>query len=217
MKVKVNLPESVKNYSKTVDYINQAFRTGIMKDTATTLSKAGADVKVQSNRISATIGKLSDRGVIDLKPFFRNSSKVKHKKDGGWYMIIPIGISSRNLQQVGGRKTYDKIRDVFSSLGPNETATANFEGLFSRSYSSLSKMTLPSLIPASPTGNLTATKSQSGTRTSYVAFRTVSDKSAPQSWVINRKNINQSNSSLTLQREVGVLIRQRIKQGESGS
>ena len=174
MKVKVNLPESVKNYSKTVDYINQAFRTGIMKDTATTLSKAGADVKVQSNRISATIGKLSDRGVIDLKPFFRNSSKVKHKKDGGWYMIIPIGISSRNLQQVGGRKTYDKIRDVFSSLGPNETATDNFEDLFSRSYSSLSNMTLPSLIPASPTGNLTATKSQSGTRTSYVVFRTVS-------------------------------------------
>lgn len=216
MKVNVKIPKSIQNYTQTADYLTQAFRTGIIKDTAQGLSQAGGDVRIQSGRITATIGKLSDRGVIDLKPFFRNSSKVKRKKNGGWYMVIPIGISSRNLQATSGRKTYDKIREVFSSLGPNETATANFEDLFSHSSTMLQTMTLPSLIPASPTGNLTATKSQSGTRTSYVAYRTVSDRSAPQSWVINRKNINEANSSLTLQHEVGVLIRQRIKQGADG-
>ena len=112
MKVNVKIPKSIQNYTQTADYLTQAFRTGIIKDTAQGLSQAGGDVRIQSGRITATIGKLSDRGVIDLKPFFRNSSKVKRKKNGGWYMVIPIGISSRNLQATSGRKTYDKIREV---------------------------------------------------------------------------------------------------------
>lgn len=215
MKVKVNLPDSIKNYTKTTKYITNAFTTGIINDSANALSKAGATVHISnSNRMTATIGKLSNRGVVDLKPLFMNSTKAKRKKNGGWYLVIPISLSSRKLISSSGRKTYDNIRKSFSELSPSSTATLNVEGLFSRDYSSLQNMTLPSLVPPAPSGNITATKSATGKRTTYVAFRTVSDKSSPQSWVINRKNVSQNNSSMTLQKDVASLIRQRIRQSE---
>lgn len=212
MKTKITIPGSIKNYTKTASYAALAFRTNVMSDTIKALSESGAEVKTSdSKRITATIGKLSNKGIIDLKPFFMNSPKAHQKKNGGWYLVIPINMSSRNIQKTSGRKTYDAIRQAFSDLGPNQTGTLSFNGLLSRVDSSL---TLPSLVSPKPFGSLTATKSASGTRTSYIAFRTVSDKSAPQSWVINKKNVNQNDSSATLQREVGTLIRQRIRKAQ---
>lgn len=214
MKVKVTLPDSLEHYARTADYISNAYKAGVMKDSAKALSHSGADVRVTSGRMEATIGKLTNRGVIDLKPMFMRSSKVKRKKNGGWYLVIPINISSRNLVKTSGRKTYDEIRSAFSDLAPNTSATVDISSLFEKQYSSLQSLTLPTLVPAKPTGNITATKNASGSRNSYVAFRTVSDRSAPQSWVINRKNITSNNSSKRLQSDVASLIRQRIRQSE---
>lgn len=212
MKNNVEIPESLKNYTKTALYLREAYRSGILSDTAKALTASGAQVKIDSKRLTATIGTLANRGVIDLKPLFRNSPKAKQKKNGGWYLIIPMSISSRDLQKTSGRKTYDAIREAFSSLGPNEEATLNFDGLFSRSYP---PDTLSPLVPSAPSGNLTAVKSDSGKRTSYIAYRTVSDKSSPQSWVINRKNVNDNNTSQRLEHEVGVLIRKRMREYRS--
>lgn len=212
MKNNVEIPESLKNYTKTALYLREAYRSGILSDTAKALTTSGAQVKIDSKRLTATIGTLANRGVIDLKPLFRNSPKAKQKKNGGWYLIIPMSISSRDLQKTSGRKTYDAIREAFSSLGPNEEATLNFDGLFSRSYT---PDTLSPLVPPAPSGSLTAIKSDSGKRTSYIAYRTVSDKSSPQSWVINRKNVNDNNTSQRLEHEVGVLIRKRMREYRS--
>ena len=214
MKVNVNLPDSIEHYTRTADYISKAYTTKVMYDSAKTLSRAGADVRTMSGRMEATIGKLTNRGVIDLKPMFMRSTKVKRKKNGGWYLVVPISISSRNLVKTSGRKTYDEIRAAFSDMSPGATSTVNIESLFNRQYSNIQSLTLPSLVPAKPTGNITATKNASGTRNSYVAFRTVSDRSAPQSWVINRKNVSANNASSRLQSDVASLIRQRIRQSE---
>lgn len=214
MKIKVTLPENLEHYAKTADYIANAYKTGVMNSSAKALSRSGADVRITSGRMEATIGKLTNRGVIDLKPMFMHSSKAKRKKNGGWYLVIPISISSRNLVKTSGRRTYDEIRSAFSDLVPDTSATVNISSLFDRQYSNLQNLTLPSLVPAKPTGNITATKNSTGTRNSYVAFRTVSDKSAPQSWVINRKNVTANNSSKRLQSDVASLIRQRIRQSE---
>ena len=212
MSANIKIPDSLENYARTADYLSKAYTSNVMYETAQTLSRAGAEVHINSGRMDATIGKLTNRGVIDLKPFFMHSAKVKKKKNGGWYLVVPISIKTRNLITTSGRKTYDDIRSAFSDLTPGTSSTVNVESLFSKSYSSLQGLTLPSLVPARPTGNITATKNSSGTRNSYVAYRTVSDKSSPQSWVINRKNVNMSNSSNRLQSDVASLIRQRIRQ-----
>lgn len=213
MKVKVNIPSNIKNYAKTSDYISKAFLGSVIKDSGKALSNAGANVSISgTKRMDATIGKLTNRGVIDLKPFFMRSPHAKKKKDGGWYMVIPISVKSKKIVSSSGNKVYQDIKRGFQSLGNEESSTLSFDGLFKKDYDSLADLTLPSLIPASPSGNITATKSSKGNRNSYVAFRTVSDKSSPQSWVIGRKNVNTSNSSQTLQSDVVNLIRNRIRQ-----
>lgn len=206
--VKVNIPESIKNSAKTTYYLKQAFLAKEINSTAKTLSKSGANVKVNSGRMEATIGKLTNRGVIDMKPFFMRSSKVKRKKNGGWYLVIPIKMSSRNIIKTSGRAVYDRVVKSFSDLEPGNMSTLDIKGLLNKQTS---VNTISSLQPGKPTENITATKGSSG-RNSYVAFRTVSDKSSPTSWVLGRENVNNYNTSKSLEHEVGVLIRKRIRQ-----
>ena len=208
VKVRVNIPESIKNSSRTTYYIKQAFLAKEINSTAKTLSNSGATVKVNSGRMEATIGKLTNRGVIDMKPFFMRSSKVKRKKDGGWYLVIPIKMSSKNIIKTSGRAVYDRVVNSFRDLEPGTSSTLNINGLLSKQTP---VDTISVLQPAKATGNITATKGSSG-RNSYVAFRTVSDKSSPTSWVLGRKNINDTNTSKSLEHEVGVLVRKRIRQ-----
>lgn len=208
VKVKVNIPDSIKNASKTSYYVKQAFLAKSINDNAKVLSKAGGTVNVNSNRMEVTIGRLSKLGVIDMKPFFMRSSKVKRKKNGGWYLVIPINMSSRGIIKNSGRGVYDRVVKTFSELEPGTSATVNIDGLLKRQYP---YETINSLQPQAPSGNLTATKKPNG-RNSYVAFRTVSDKSAPTSWVLNRNNVNNDNTSPNFEHEIGVLIRKRIKQ-----
>lgn len=207
IKVKVNLPKSIVNPTQTSHYISQAFVAKSMKDNAVALSKSGATVRITSNRMEATLGKLTKRGVIDLKPFFMRSSKVKRKKNGGWYLVIPISMSSRSIIKTSGRATYDRIVQNFKDLAPGSQATMNISGLLQRNKPD----TLPTLLPPKNSNSITATKKPNG-RNSYVMFRTASDKSAPTSWVINRGNVNKDNTSKTLEHEIGVLIRKRIQQ-----
>lgn len=214
MKVKITIPDDLKHYAKTSDYVSKAFLGSIISDSSKALAHAGATVSISGNkRMDATIGKLTNRGVIDLKPFFMRSPHAKHKKDGGWYMVIPISVKVKNLVSSSGSKTYEDIRKAFANLGPGESATMSFENLFQKGYNNLSNLTLPSLVPPSrPYTSITATKNRTGSRNAYTAFRTVSDKSSPQSWVIGRKNVNIDNTSSTLQNEVINLIHNRIRQ-----
>lgn len=208
VKVRVNIPESIKNSARTTYYLKQAFLAKEINSTAKTLSNSGATVKVNSGRMEATIGKLTNRGVIDMKPFFMRSSKVKRKKNGGWYLVIPIKMSSRNIIKTSGRAIYDKVVKSFSDLEPGTSSTLNINGLLSKQTP---VDTISALQPAKATSNITATKGSSG-RNSYVAFRTVSDKSSPTSWVLGRQNVNDTNTSKSLEHEVGVLVRKRIRQ-----
>lgn len=208
VKVKVNLPDSLKNAAKTSYYVKQAFLAKSINDNAKVLSKAGANIKVNSNRMEVTIGRLTKLGVVDMKPFFMRSSKVKRKKNGGWYLVIPISMSSRGIIKNSGRAVYNRIVKSFSDISPNSSATLSIDGLLKRQYP---VDTIDSLQPDIPTNNLTATKKPNG-RNTYVAFRTVSDKSSPTSWVLNRNNVNKDNTSANLEHEIGVLIRKRIKQ-----
>lgn len=212
MKLNVDMPDSIKNYKATSKYLSEAYSTKVVEDAAQAVANAGGKVnRVTSKRMEATIKTMTNRGLIDLKPFFKQSSHVKYTKDGNWYMVVPIALKRRTLRrQYGNDNTYNRIKDAFSSLSPSTSATLNIQDVFSGNTPN----TLPSLVPPQRSNNVTAFKSQTGKRTSYFAFRTVSSKSAPQSWVLNRENLNEDNTSESLQNGIRVLIEKRIKQIE---
>lgn len=212
------MPTFLKDPSKASKYVEQAYRGALMQTAQEAVQSQGGVIKtVNSDRMTATIKQLARAGVIDLKPFFKNSPKAKKKKDGGWYMVIPIAMKRREMQkQFGSHGEYNAMKSTFSSLAPGATATINVQevlnGIQSKQASSLSLIKAPQ----AQSGNITATKSKSGKRTSYVAFRTVSDRSAPNSWVINKQNVTKDNTSKTFQANIERLMNQRMKQLQKG-
>lgn len=212
------MPNFMKNPKQASRYAEQAFRGTLMQTAQSAVVASGGTVKeVNSNRMTATIKQLSRAGVIDLKPFFKASSKAKKKKNGGWYMVIPISMQRRTMQsEFGSGKAYNEMKSSFSDLAPGATQTLNIAEVLNgvRSNQSLSQSLIKA--PTASSGNITATKSQTGKRTSYVAFRTVSDRSTPNSWVVGKKNVSEDNTSKTFQDNIKRLMNQRIRQLQKG-
>ncbi|UPI12077.1 hypothetical protein [Bacillus phage SBSphiJ6] len=169
----------------------------------------GAVRNAQPNDVSVTRkpkylevaeNRLRKLGVIDLKPFFAKSSKKKMKKGGGWYLTVPITRKTRNMS----RKMYDQLRSV--NTRPNTKKTVITDYLYDRRQ--ISDSTMLNYNPRSKN----ITKERVGkNRHSYVSYRTVSDKSPANSWIINRGKVNEADTSKTFIKNVDRLIRWQMK------
>lgn len=133
--------------------------------------------------------------VIDLKKFFQQSTKRKETEDGGWYLVIPMrrytGKSDRSFGM--SSRLY---KDLLSQRREGGYAQLESSYLYDnrRPGSMISELNYE-------------TKSKTITRTpqkyrghQYVSFRTVSDKSHPASWVINRSKADPENKTKEVQR-----------------
>lgn len=127
---------------------------------------------------------------IDLKPRFKNSSKARAKKNGGWYLVVPVGgvhkvQQTRNLY---GRSTWDR---AISNLDFNKTFSGN-SALTRKIQGKLQQgEVIPELQYQWKSSSITRVqKGSSGTRGQYLTFRTVSDKSSPMSWIVGRQNLS---------------------------
>lgn len=155
--------------------------------------------------LKVTEKRLDDMGVIDLKPHFARSPHRTRKKDGsGWYMTIPIKRQARGMS----RRMYDQLREV--DLGEAESKTVVSDYLYDRRKQSDSSM-----LNYEPKSN-TITKEKTGkNRHQYVAYRTVSDTSPPNSWIINRSKVNKEDTSKTFVKNVDRLMKWKMKNGWS--
>jgi hypothetical protein len=142
-------------------------------------------------------------GVIDLKPFFARSSKRKMKADGGWYLTIPISYKARQMKK-DNRKMYEQLRAV--DLGGDSQRTVISDYLYDRRRTSDSN--LLNYTPKS--SNITKIRTGKN-RHDYVAFRTVSDKSPANSWIINRGKVNEKDTSKTFIRNVNRLMKWKMR------
>lgn len=127
---------------------------------------------------------------IDLKPYFKNSNKAKQSKNGGWYLKIPVGgvHKVRDYRDVYGRDIWDK---EISKMDFNST----FQGQGNLPSQLQSKLQQGNVIPELEyqwkSSSITRVqKGSSGTRGSYLTFRTVSNKSDPMSWIVGRNNLS---------------------------
>lgn len=212
------MPNFLKNPKQASKYMEQAYQGVLMETAKSAVTAQGGIIKsANSGRMDATIKQLARNGVIDLKPFFKASPKAKRKKDGGWYLVVPIAMQRRKMQsEFGSGKAYQAMKSTFSDLAPGVTQTINVGEVLNgiRAQQATSQSLISSAQATS--GNVTATKSQSGKRTSYVAFRAVSDRSAPNSWVTGKSNVSTDNTSKTFEANIKRLMNQRIRQLQKG-
>lgn len=189
----------------------------IMDDTiqagAEMASEEGADVKVMPNYLVITQKRMESHGVIDLKPYFARSmnrqyTKGKKGENPYWFMVIPIKRTRRSFTT----QNYEKLREMTTDLEAGEEKTVELKGLMDR-VQNMSPVSGNHINPRKQSKNITAVARQwgSGTRNTYYAYRTVSEKSPANSWIINRKNVNEDDMSQTLIQNIDRLFKWRLK------
>lgn len=158
------------------------------KDSSLNVSNVGDDILSISYSLMQDEASKNDINFIDLKPYFERSSKVKRTKNGGWYMVIPISNSATKLRSAYGRSLWDRISHT-------DFGSTSSEGDINRIQSTLGvsqDATIPELQYAWKSNNVTRVQwGASGKRGKYIQFRTVSNKSDPNSWIVGRQAFNQ--------------------------
>ncbi|QQV88484.1 hypothetical protein [Staphylococcus phage ZCSS1] len=157
-------------------------------------------IKRMPNYLEITERKLEEKGVVDLKKAFATSSKKKRTKDGGWYLVVPIRLKTSKMS----RKTYQDLRKLETPSGQKTTLTDYLEGL------EKNQVTHASMVPNTPYKNTTKIKRKKDRSASYFMFRTVSNKSPANAWVLNRDKVNKDNFSNTTMKHVQSLMKWKM-------
>lgn len=184
---KVAENETAQRYTKT---INKGISTGKAETKA---SRVVVSEEVKS-------GKNTSR-VIDLKEYFRKSPKAKQTSTGGWSLVVPI-------RRYANRKLKDQARGMSSKLykemnrSQNNT-TVSSDYLYANRTNTSS---IPGLDYTPKSNNITKKTNPRGRGSVYISFRTVSNKSAPNSWILNKDKAEGTNLTAEVERiirEVG--------------
>lgn len=169
--------------------IATSFTKGLAEDLRKTF---GNDtIKVNGTGIDIAYKILSDEDspvkFFDMKPYFAQSSKAKPTKDGGWYLRVPIGNLAKTYRQAYGRKQFDLISHI--QIGETAGENANRER-FQRILSNAGGLNGTALgYQWKGTSVTKVPSSNGGGRGSYISFRTVSNKSDPNSWINSRNSM----------------------------
>ena len=205
--------ESIRNLKEVLDQevdekkIATEFTKGLAEDLKKTF---GSDtVKISGTGIDIAYKILSDDDnqslkFFDLKPYFQQSAKAKTTKDGGWYLRVPISHLASTYRKAYGSKEWDIISHVqFGTTTGQNANRARFQKILSNagglSGTSLGYQWKSTSITRVPSAN-------GGNRGSYINFRTVSDKSNSNSWLVGRNNISQAISDNTNTEEEARLV-----------
>ena len=148
---------------------------------------------------------------IDLKPGFRNSSKARPKRGGGWYLIVPMRQSAQKLKAEAPRSLWDQMQSM--QFGETGALGDVSQGINYLAQAVQKQFGADRVNPYNfKSSNITrvAAKSGNGTRGQYIAFRTVSDKSPNNSWVIERYVQEEDNYQPSS--DIGKVMLERIQQ-----
>lgn len=169
--------------------------------------KLGADTEIVDNRyLDVTFSKQDEPGgVIDLKEGFSHGSKVRYKRNGGWYTIVPISYKASSLSNAA----YQDARELRDESTSKATATSYIDYLYGGK--SINDETLAEFgITTKPHGGNLSRVTQGATRGSYFAFRTVSDKSSQDSWLLLKDTVKAQQEDNIKLRKIGVAIQDAI-------
>jgi len=190
-------------YAKDLsDWINQS-STGMHSHSS------GNDLLVTKKGMEAQ-ARFQGISFIDMKEFFKNSPNAKQKKNGGWYLIVPIGQNATNLKSSSPRSLWNQMSGMdFGKTGSLSDGETNF--LEQSSNQDQSNVINP-LNYNWKSANVTrvASKTGNGSRGHYISFRTVSDKSDPNSWLVGREAFTDDNTGPEQQEDIAILMLSQI-------
>ena len=181
-------------FNRQVDekQITESYTKGLANE----LKKTFGNLAVRNNGSSVSVAYriLNDAnnenvGFYDLKQAFARSPKAKPTKDGGWYIRIPISNRATEYRQAFGRKLWDTISHTeFGTTSGQQANIARFQKILMNS-----DMNNSPLAYQWKSANVTRVQmGNSATRGQYINFRTVSDKSDPNSFLNSRSSMNKS-------------------------
>lgn len=156
-------------------------------------TKGKASVKQKGNRIEVEVeSSNSFDDVIDLKKHFRQSPNRKESLDGGWHMIIPMRrYTGHKRSKSSSGMTSRLYRDLLSQKTEGGYAELVSDYLYdNRAPGSMIKE-----LNYQPKGKGITRMPRNAGGHQYVTFRTVSDKSHPASWILNRNKADPNNMS----------------------
>ena len=206
-------------FNRQVDekQITESYTKGLANE----LKKTFGNLAVRDNGSSVSVAYriLNDAnnenvGFYDLKQAFARSSKAKPTKDGGWYIRIPISNRATEYRQAFGRKLWDTISHTeFGTTSSADENIARFQKILSNAGGVNSS---PIAYQWKSTSVTRERFGSSATRGQYISFRTVSDKSDPNSWVTSKSGmnakINQETENEQQAQEVAKVVQQAIRQ-----
>lgn len=193
-------PDLFNNPDEKLTSLSQLITGSIINEIGQSAIDQGADsVNSQPNYLKVTSHRASNKGLLDLKPYFANSPKAKHTKNGGWYLIVPIRRKTRDMSY----QLYQQAKNI--DISNKSMATSPINSLYSnRQTSDIS------LLNYQPKSNNLTRIANGNNGSTYVSFRTVSDKSNPASWILNRDMATSENMSKTLLNNLERLIKYRL-------
>lgn len=190
--------DSLNNLKQFIDeetdpkLFEESYAKGLAKDLAKTF---GSDtVKVNGTDISIAYKILdgdddAQLKFFDLKPYFEQSAHAKPTKSGGWYLRVPIGNRASEFRRAYGRKQFDIISHIqFGQTAGQDANRARFQKILSNAGGLMGSP----LAYQWKSTNVTRVPYGNGLRGQYISFRTVSNKSDPNSWIISRNSLQDS-------------------------
>lgn len=154
----------------------------------------GDAVNSSDNYVGITYRILNDAsnngiGFYDLKTAFARSPKAKTSKDGGWYLVIPIRNKAKQLRSAYGSNLWNTISHTeFGTTSGQQANIARFQKILMNSNMS----NTPLAYQWKSTNVTRVQMGNSATRGQYINFRTVSDKSNPNSWLNSRSSMEEA-------------------------
>lgn len=149
---------------------------------------------------------------IDLKPYFRRSSKTRRNKRGQWYLVVPMRImtyNSRKATDAGrmSRRQYKETLNKFKALdgGEGRTQTVVSDYLYDNrrpGSSTFEGLNYTPLAKDKGGNKISAIQNPITGSRKYVAFRTVGAFSKPSSWILNREHATNDNLTENLRKLV---------------
>jgi hypothetical protein len=193
------MSNDLKNLSKYLDDMVDAQKINALKAGKQVAVSLGAKATISNDRyLDVEFDKQdSAGGVIDLKNGFEHGNSVRKKAKGGWYTIVPISYKVNQLSH----SAYQQVKQLRNSQ-LNSTYIDILYGGKQLTDSSLSEFGITEQIHG---GNLTRI-SEGATRGAYFAFRTVSDKSDTNSWLLLRDRAKAQAKENEQLRQIGEAI-----------
>lgn len=201
MTEKVTKPDLFENTDKYLKNIGDNLSQDIINRAAVVASQFGLNPKVSPHYLEVTAQRANKHGVVDLKPFFKASPFAKRSKSGGWYLVVPIRRKVDGMSNALYRQAHSIV------IPPSKLSGTSTVSLLYENRSSNSTISYANYTPVSK--NLT--RISQGSKSMYVSFRTVSDKTSPSAWILNRDRINEDNFSKTMINNMDRMFKQMVE------